>query len=72
MQLLTIEPSPVRLALEQHSVPALRRIGLEESETAVVLTGTVPSFYYKQLAQEAVLPLLAGRKLRNRLGVVRE
>ena len=69
---LTLEMSPVRLALEQHCVPALRRLGVEESATTVVLTGCVASFYFKQLAQEAILPLLAGRKLCNHLEVVRE
>ena len=69
---LTLDSSSVRLALLQHSLPALRRVSVEESDTAVVLSGAVPSFYYKQLAQEAALPLLAGRKLSNHLEVVRE
>ena len=69
---LTLESSPVLLALYDKRVPALRRVRVEETETSVVLTGTVPSFYLKQLAQEAVLPLLAGRRLCNHLEVVRE
>lgn len=66
-----LEPSPVQIVLAHHAVPALRRIHVDETETTVVLTGVVLSFYYKQLAQEAVVPLLAGRKLCNHLEVVR-
>jgi hypothetical protein len=38
----------------------------------VVLFGTVPSYYLKQLAQEAVLPLLRQRRLLNRIEVARD
>jgi hypothetical protein len=69
---LTEELTPVEEALRRHAHPALRRLGLEETATAVTLTGAVPSYYLKQLAQEAVLPLLAGRELHNRVEVVRE
>jgi len=31
----------------------------------------VPSYYLKQMAQEAVIPLLDGRELHNRVTVVR-
>ena len=48
-----------------------RRLGVEESDTIVVLTGTVSRYYLKQLAQETVMPLLAGRKLLNRVEVER-
>ena len=59
---LTAERTPVEEALRLHPHPVLRRLGLEETVKAVTLTGAVPSFYLKQLAQEAVLPLLAGRE----------
>jgi hypothetical protein len=71
MAALTLEPTPVLLALLDKGVPALRRIQVEETDERVVLAGTVPTFYLKQLAQEAVLPLLAGRRLHNHLEVVR-
>ena len=38
----------------------------------VVINGRVSSYYLKQLAQEAVMPVLGGRELRNRVAVVRE
>jgi len=66
-----LDASPVILALLRNPLPALRRVCVEETDNSVVLTGTVPSFYFKQLAQEAVLPLLNGRQLLNRLDVIR-
>jgi hypothetical protein len=71
MASLTLDETPVLSPLQVKRLPALRRVHIEESETDVTLTGTVSSFYQKQLAQEAVLPLLQGRKLHNRLAVVR-
>lgn len=67
---LTVELSPVEEALRRHPLPSIRRLGVEETPAAITLTGTVSSYYLKQLAQEAVLPLLAGRELLNRVAVV--
>ena len=69
---LTLDASPVALALCCNPIPALRRIAVEEREDAVVLSGKLPSYYLKQLAQETALPLLGGRKLYNRVEVVRD
>lgn len=57
-------------ALQKSRIPALRRIRIEENGSALVLSGRVPTYYYKQLAQETVLPYLAGRELINRVTVV--
>jgi hypothetical protein len=57
-------------ALGQSPIPILRRLKVEEHPTKVVLSGRLPSYYYKQLAQEAILPHLAGRELVNRVIVV--
>jgi hypothetical protein len=67
----TLEPSRAALALRQSQIPALRKLSLEETDTLVVIHGKVPSYYYKQLAQETVMPLLGRRELRNRVAVVR-
>jgi hypothetical protein len=67
-----LEPSRAALALRQSPIPALRRLSLEESDAAVMISGNVPSYYLKQLAQETVIPLLAGRELHNRVTVVRQ
>lgn len=64
--------SPVVEALQRNPIPVLRVLQVEETDAEVVLAGTVSSYYLKQLAQEAILPLLAGRRLHNRVTVVRE
>jgi hypothetical protein len=63
--------SPAQTALRQSPIPALRKLTVEESDTAVILLGKVGSYYLKQLAQETVMPVLDGRELRNRVAVVR-
>lgn len=68
---LTAESSPIAEALRRSKIPALRRLEAQENESAVVLTGSVPSYYLKQLAQEAVLPLCGSRRLINNVEVVR-
>ena len=56
---------------KRHSpIPAVRKLALDESEHAVVITGCVTSYYLKQLAQETVMPVLNGRTLLNRVAVV--
>ncbi len=59
-------------ALQQSPIPALRGLILEENESAVVIKGHVASYYLKQLAQETILPVLAGRELVNRVQVIRQ
>jgi hypothetical protein len=58
-------------ALQHSPIPALRRLNIEESEQEVVLTGSVSSYYLKQMAQETILPVIGPRTLRNRVTVVR-
>jgi hypothetical protein len=62
-------PVSAAQALRQSRIPALRRLQVEEKDEAVVITGLVPTYYLKQLAQEALMPTLAGRKLHNRVTV---
>lgn len=57
-------------ALAQSAIPILRRIKVEENSDQVILSGRLPSYYYKQLAQETVLPFLAGRELVNRIVII--
>lgn len=71
MATLLAEPTPAVRALRENPVPILRRVLVHESLDAVTLSGTVHSWYLKQLAQEAVLPLLDGRRLVNDIAVVR-
>jgi hypothetical protein len=70
MSTSTLEHSRAALALRQSPIPALRKLSLEETETAVTIDGQVSSYYLKQLAQETVMPALGGRRLHNRVRVV--
>jgi hypothetical protein len=56
--------------LRQSRIPALRRLDARETEQELVLTGSVASYYHKQLAQECVMPVLGPRQLRNHVKVV--
>lgn len=55
--------------LRRSSLTALRRLSVQESEQQVLLRGQVPSYYMKQLAQELIRPILAGRLLVNQVTV---
>src|SRR3954447_19218052 len=68
---LTAAPSPVAAALQCSRFTVLRRIDVVETPTEVVLTGVLPRYYLKQVAQETVLPLIQGRQLRNQIEVIR-
>jgi hypothetical protein len=70
MSTSTLLPSQLVLALRRSPIPALRKLSLAENETSVTIQGQVTSYYLKQLAQEAILPLLDGRQLLNRVQVV--
>jgi hypothetical protein len=56
--------------LHRSSIPALRRLSVDESETRVCISGSVTSYYLKQLAQETIMPVLAHRQLDNQVKVV--
>lgn len=63
--------SPAAQALRQSPIPALRQLCVEESETEIVISGCVSSYYLKQLAQETVMAVRGRRELVNRVTVVR-
>ncbi len=71
MSTATLEQLGASKALERSPIPALRNLSLEETGERVVIQGVVPTYYLKQMAQETVMPLLAGRELHNRVNVVR-
>jgi hypothetical protein len=62
----------VEQALRQSALPALRKLAVAETDAEVVLTGSVSSYYLKQLAQETVMPVLGERELFNRVLVVQQ
>ena len=65
---LTPEPADV---MTSSPLPQLRRLVVTVSDGEVVITGRVPSYYLKQLAQETVRPALGSRTLHNRVEVAR-
>jgi hypothetical protein len=62
-------PSKIVSILRQSPLPDLRRLLVEETEFEVIISGTVSSYYLKQLAQETIRTALARRRLRNRVVV---
>ena len=68
---LTAVVSPAAQAMQQSPIPALRRLNVEETEAEVVISGTVSSYYLKQLAQETVMAVLEQRQLHNKVTVGR-
>jgi hypothetical protein len=52
-------------ALRDSPLPHLRTLSVAETDDELTISGRVCSYYYKQLAQEAVLPHLCGRRLNN-------
>ena len=43
----------------------------KETEEAIILSGSVSTYYHKQLAQETLMPLRGSRALHNRVIVIR-
>ena len=67
----TIQPvSSLEEALNCSGVPALKLVAVLQVENRVILSGRLPSYYLKQLAQEAVIPHLGQRVLENRITVI--
>jgi hypothetical protein len=69
MSATSLTQSPASQALQRSSIPALRKLQVEETEQDLVVIGAVSTYYLKQLAQETVMPFLGGRQLRNQVVV---
>ena len=67
---LLLPPEPAEV-LTTSPLPQLRRLVVTATESEVVITGQVSSYYLKQLAQEAIRPSLGRRRLLNRVEVCR-
>ena len=61
---------PAATLLRKCAFTELRRLKVIEDEDEVILAGVVRSYYLKQMAQETVRPILAGRRLLNRIVVL--
>jgi len=67
MPTATLSPTRATVALTQSPLPELRKLSIQETEAVVLIQGKVPSYYLKQMAQETIMPALAGRSLVNRV-----
>jgi hypothetical protein len=67
----TLVGSQATEALLRSPIPALRKLQVEQTDGGLILSGSVSSYYLKQLAQETVLPYLDRGALVNRITVVR-
>jgi hypothetical protein len=61
----------VERALRATGYPTLRHIQATVGGPLVLLRGRVPSYYLKQLAQEAARGVAEGREVRNEIQVIR-
>lgn len=59
-------------ALEQSAYRSLQGIDCEYSEGQLILRGTVPSYYMKQVAQSLLKPISSIQRVDNRLLVASE
>jgi hypothetical protein len=57
--------------LSSSTNPELRRLSVRETDDEIRITGSVSSFYLKQMAQESVRPAMEGRRLVNKVEVRR-
>lgn len=60
----------VKLAISNSILESHQEIQFEIDQEQVLLTGTVSSYYQKQLAQESVSRVIGIRQIHNRLLVV--
>ncbi|HEY3789847.1 MAG TPA: BON domain-containing protein [Urbifossiella sp.] len=58
-------------ALTSSPIPQIRRLNVTVSDVEVLITGRVPSYYFKQLAQETLRPSIGRRRILNRVEVCR-
>ncbi len=63
---LLLEPAE---ALTSSPIGQLRRLVVIADDNQVVITGQVSSYYFKQMAQETVRPLIGERTLLNNVEV---
>ena len=67
MATATLLPRSAAQALRESPLPLLRTLCVAETDNDVTISGLVNSYYHKQLAQEAVIPLIGRRRLVNRV-----
>jgi hypothetical protein len=66
-----LPPPSASAALLKSSNPEVRRLQVRETDDGVEITGRVSCYYIKQLAQESLRAAAAGRRIVNRVEVLR-
>jgi len=56
-------------ALSESPIFALRELIVEQTDESLLISGSVPSYYHKQLAQEIVRAIACGIKIVNSICV---
>ena len=54
---------------QRSSIAELSMLRVEQSGESITLSGVLPTFYLKSVAQEIAMPHLVGRRLLNRIDV---
>lgn len=58
-----------RKALSESPIQALRNLSVEETAVGLVISGSVSSFYYKQMAQESIRSAVREKSILNTVHV---
>jgi hypothetical protein len=66
-----LAPADISGLLSSSTNPELRRLSVRETDDEIRITGSVSSFYLKQMAQESIRPAIEGRRLVNKVEVRR-
>jgi hypothetical protein len=61
---LAPKPNPVQVLLKS-SNPELRRLNVRETDETLEISGRVSCYYLKQMAQESLRVVAAGRRIVN-------
>ena len=67
VQMITDRLPSAANALRDSPIPHLRSLDIDETDHEIVMRGQVSSYYEKQLAQEAVMPHVGKKRLKNLL-----
>ena len=66
---LALDKSSIFEALKKSHHAVLRRLQVEKTDSSLIITGQVSSYFLKQLAQETIRPHLGSLKVINRVTV---
>jgi len=63
---------PIAMALlRQSPISALHNLDVHADDTTIIISGKLPTYHWKQLAQHQLLPLAGTRRIVNNISVVK-